>query len=430
MLKAPRGTQPSLLPNNHHQPPRIRPDAGLPDSKASRRPALPWRMAAGLAVLAAVAAIAALAGHSAASEPPAVTGKNNDLQISGTAWFTWRYKLAEEPALESGGSGLGRSGESFQDTHSFDMDRLYLTLDYLLTDRYTWNTVIEASNQGGNLNILLKRAGLRIKEPFGLGGTSMQFGQIGHPMTGHVEGLWGYRVVSRTPVDRYMGISTTWLGVSGAGSLLDKHLEVEGMLANPKAFNQTDANDDGDAIPVRSKYVSLMARTTVTPLPSDEVLKGLALTVFGQYAPNDVASGQPADAGRNNTTWLGFFPHYSGNSFRIGLECYRRWHEAASDSASTSSSTAITTYAGGFGSLSITEKARVFARLDWVDPGRSGPGAVNPDPYLVLMAGASRQYNKAVRGILDVEYVRFEDPDHGPSLDSDVIVSARIDVAL
>jgi hypothetical protein len=382
-------------------------------------------------MLRAVAAAAVLASFlvplrvAAQEEKPAATGRNAKVQLFGVGWVTYRYKLAEEPARTAPFSSVGVTGESFgKDSNSFDLDRVYVGAEYAFSDRYSWQTILEASNPGGKLDLFLKRAFLRIKAPFGLTGTAVRMGQIGHVFIGNVEDVWGYRIVSKVPVDRYLGISTTWAGLGVEGQVLHGYLDFDAAVANERAYNQPGPVVNNVATPNRDKYKSVMGRLTFTPMPSDDLLKGLKVSVFGQFGAKvpGTASIKP-DASKNNTRWYGVFPYFKAARYAAGLEYTVKFDRSGTVDGSYRDVGSV--YAGGFAEADVTTRDRVFLRLDHYDPDHH----VDDNAMLILMGGFSHSYMKGVRSLVDVEYDKYQEPAN-TSFDPDVTVSGRLEVTL
>ena len=371
----------------------------------------------------------------AGDEAPPVNGKNSSIQLSGVAWVAYRYKVADDPIYEAPGSLLGAApkaspheaaGRDLKSASSFDLDRVYVTGDYNYNPRYTWETVLEGSNQGGTLSLFVKKAFLLVKQPFDIKGSMIRAGQFGHPLVEQEVDAWGYRSVSRTAIDRYLGVSSVWAGVEGDIQFLHGALDADGMVANAKAYN---APDDTLST-VSSKYKNFMGKLTVTPLPDDPQLKGARLVLYAQYTGKDAPPASAKNhwtftgpsAKNNHTLWFGGFPYWKTDRFTVGAEFLTRDDVTLAQAIKSR-------YIGGFGSVALTKTDRVFARIDLYDPNIDAN--VKNDSYTVVMLGGSHQLVKGVRTILDAEYDHFEAkaPD-GSNSKPDLTVTARAELSL
>lgn len=349
---------------------------------------------------------------------PAVTGRNAKIQFSGVGWVTYRYLLADEPGAAAVGSALSAPGVDRQDLNTFDVDRVYVTADYVMNETFSWQSIVEAENLSGTPRIFLKRAFVRAKSPFGLTGTGFRFGQIAHVYTPVAEDAWGYRIVSKIPVDRYLGISTTWVGAGLDGKVLGDVLDFDAAVTNENAYNRSSG----------TKYKSLQGRATITPLPGDEVLKGLHLTGFAQYNAKPQPAGFEPGASDNNNVWFGLLPYFKNDRLSAGVEFLQRRdkHSVAGQGPDeTGVETVTAQYLGGFATIELAPDYRAFLRLDQFDPNTD----VDDNGSLTFIGGLSHTYSKGIRSILDLEYTTFDEGE-GESLDADLTVAARMEISL
>jgi len=382
-------------------------------------------------------AAGALAGLAAALSPvcaeePAAVGKNAKVQISGVGWITYRYLLADEPARVSPAADMESTGRDAQDMNRFDVDRVYVTADYKMDERFSWQTVIEGRNLGGTAssrNLFLKRALVRVAEPFGLENTWVHMGIIPHVMTPVHERAWGMRIVSEVPIDRYLGVSTTWLGL-GFGGTAGGMLDYEFALTNERPYNSDNV----------SKYKNLMARAVLSPFTGDETLKGLKLGLWAQGNSNlpeqpDTSGAIPnlrpaPSAGDNLNLWYGAFPHFVGDRYVIGLSFDQKSDDypvIVDGQLDTDTRTAQVISA--FVEVDPTAKLRLFGRIDRSDPNTD----IDDNGLMNVNVGAAYRYLKAVRSIVDVEYTTYDEPETAGGsveLDADVTLSARLEISL
>ena len=356
-------------------------------------------------------------------EKPAVTGRNSKIQLSGVGWATYRYQLQRDTHSASDGRHL--TTLATKDMNLFDVDRVYLTGDYAFDDRYNWQTTIEMTNVAGDPRIYVKRAFLKIKSPFAIANTFVQMGQIAHVMTPSVEKVWGYRSVAKIGIDRYLGISTTWnglgFGFTGGQGLVD----AEFAVANENAYNKITA----------TKYKTFQGRVTLTPLPTDEALKGLKIALWGQMNSSAPPSGFQPKAADNTNMWLGVFPSFQASKLTVAGEFEMKKDKTPSLAGAPPTeevTTKTSRLLSGWVAYDVTARVRAFARLEQYDPNTDKD--IAGDALTTLNAGVSHNMVKGVRSIIDLEYTKFQEPKTAPAtwkkLDSDMTLSARLEVSL
>lgn len=409
---------------------------------------------------AAVAAItlillAILAGPTLAGdeEKPAVNGKNSKIQLSGTGWFVYRYLLADEVNATAPKGFLSVTGKDRQDANSFDLDRVQVTGDYFFNDRISWRTVLEGDNLGGAYRLYIKNGYARVKEPWGLANTGFNFGLFTHAMTATIDDLWGYRLVSENSINRYMGVSSAFSGVSVDTKLADGAVNLDVAIANEYGYAKAAA----DGTPNRSKYKSFMGRVILTPPSEDPMLKSFHLGLWAQMnGKNPTATSDtnyvsadllPKSSSDNQNFWFEVFPHFKNDKLAVGFEYvlltnkYTRLARAAG--SKIESLELKSSYIGGVVTYQATPKINAFARVDLYDPDTDNDATwsgneAKPAPKNLavtnIMAGLSHSYAKGVRSVLDVEYSMFEKPTHQTAgeftLDPDITVTARMEFKL
>lgn len=386
-------------------------------------------------------------------EKATVSGRNSKIQLSGVGWATYRYQLA----MDVNSATLGRHLTSVgaKDMNRFDMDRVYLTGDYAFDDRYSWQTTLEMTNVDGDRKIYLKRAFLKVKNPFAIANTFAQMGQIAHVMTPSIEKTWGYRSVAKIGIDRFLSVSTTWnglgFGFSGGGGLVDAELAI----ANENAYDK----------PNPTKYKTFQGRVTLTPLPTNEALKGLKIGIWGQMnssAPPaadshtytisrlptkpdttiTLTAGHQPSASDNQNLWFGVFPSFQAGKLTVACGFDRKRDKTPTHAwpasfpfpdlsgIPTEVKTKTLQLLSGWVAYDVTPRIRSFARIEQWDPNTD----VDNDGLTNINAGLSHVMIKGVRSIVDVEYTKFQEPKDGNGatvkLDPDVTLSARLEVTL
>jgi hypothetical protein len=404
----------------------------------------------------------ALAGD---EEKPAVNGKNSKIQLSGVGWVVYRYLLADETNASAPKGFLSKDGADRQDANSFDLDRVQVTGDYMFNDRITWRTILEGDNLGGAFRLYVKNGYLRVKDPWGLPNTSFKFGLYAHGMTGTIDDLWGYRLVSENSINRYLGVSSAYTGVGMDTKLAKGVVDLDLGIANELGYGVAGA--DGKAN--RSKYKTFMGRVILTPPGEDPLLKSFHLALWGQRnGKNPVSQADanyvaadllPKNASDNRNLWFEVFPYFKKDKLAAGFEYGLAWNgstrqlKAAKASTGGAGTTAAviermdvrSRYVGGVITYQILPKLGCFGRLDLYDPDidsdASWAGTVRAPKELrnlmttTVIAGISHSYATGVRSIIDVEYSTFEKPKNTTSgaelsLDPDITISARMELKL
>jgi hypothetical protein len=386
-------------------------------------------------------------------EKPAVNGKNSKIQLSGVGWFAYRYLLADEINATAPKGFLSATGVDRKDANSFDLDRVQVTGDYMFNDRVSWRTVLEGDDTGGALKLYVKNAFLRVKDPCGLKGTSVKFGLYGHGMTGTVDDFWGYRLISENGINRYLGVSSAFVGAGMDGKLAQGVVDFDLSITNEQGYNKTLVAD----APNRGKYKSLMGRVILTPPGDDALMKSFHLALFGQMNGKNPISGPdtsyvsatalPKSASDNRNLWFEAFPYFKKDKLAVGFEYVMYSNKYTQQKKRTTDLEAVeikSSYIGGVVTYQAVPSLGLFARVDLYDPNTdldaSWSGTTTAPKIKNLMtttviAGASHPIANGVRGILDVEYTKFEKPKHATdgselTLDPDVTVTARMEVKL
>lgn len=404
-----------------------------------------------------VAALVAGPARAGDDDKPTVSGKNSKIQLSGTGWFVYRYLLADEINATAPKGFLSVTGVDRQDANSFDLDRVQVTGDYFFNDRISWRTVLEGENLGGAYRLYVKNGYVRVKDPWGLKDTGFKFGLYGHAMTGTIDDLWGYRVISENSINRYLGVSSAYAGASLDARLADGLIDLDLGVANEYGYSKAAA--DG---PNRSKYKSFMGRVILTPPTDDPLLKSFHLALWGQMngksptmpSASDLATyvradSLPRSSSDNQNVWFEVFPYFKNDKLAVGFEYvmqtnkYTRLARAAG--SRIESMELKSSYLGGVVTYQVTPKVGCFARVDLYDPDtdndaswsgtEEAPTGIKGLAVTSILAGLSHNYAKGVRSIIDVEYSMFEEPVHKTtkaelSLDPDITVTARMEFKL
>lgn len=349
----------------------------------------------------------------------AMEGKNNPVTFDGVVWGFYQYVLEDVSP--------GNQGKDF---NRFSVDRVYLTFTSKLGERYTGRARLELQNNNdGTVTNFLKNADIQVAEPFGLKNSKLRFGQTDGMISNFIEKPWGYRIVSKTTTDRYLGVSTAYLGAGLTNKFADGVVETDILVANRAAASR-NISDGGDA-----KYKTLGGRVFVKPI-KEGAAKGLGFGGYAQYAPKHSPSGE------NSDMWYGGHLFFDAPKVVAGLQY-------DSKVAKVSDEDVTAAIISGFARYSATDRIEVFGRVDMVDFDTDNDDVTITSPTIgdvadkrlaqtVLIAGVSHAYTKTLRSILDVSvrsfndklYVQTGNSKSEVDLDSEIIVSARLDASL
>lgn len=368
---------------------------------------------------------ASVIGSAWAGEP--VEGKNNKVAFDGLVWSSYKYVLEDASP---------KNGE--KDFNAFQLDRVYLTMTSQLGERYTARARLEIANLNkgaGTYDAFLKTADIQVADPFGVKGTKLRFGQTDGIVSNWYEKLYGFRISSRMPTDRLLGIGTAYLGAGCTGKWIDGMLDTDVLIANRASYS-ADMADAGKANP---KFKTFVGRAALRPI-KDGPAKGFGIGGYAQYAPKATPSAD------NNELWCGAHAFYESAKVTGALAYDTRVTKVGGKDV-----TAGLITAGG--RYFLTEKDEFFARLDLVDFDKDNDDvtiaadAKLSDAYdkklqqTFVVAGLAHSYSKTLRSVVDVTMRSFQDklyqgltdPAATPveiKPDSEVIISLRLDATL
>jgi hypothetical protein len=364
-------------------------------------------------------AVIARVGPARAADP--VQGKNNPVIFDGVLWVKYDYLLEDISPDDSG-----------NDRNGFAVDRVQLTFNSDLGERFRGRAKIEMENQNnGQIKTFLKLADVTMKSPFGLKAGNLRFGQTEGVISLWLEGPWGYRIVSRTVPDRYLGLGTTYLGAGFRASWMDGLLETDCLVANRTSFSDSVSGGQSDP-----KYKTFGARAYVRPI-REGPLQGLGFGGYAQIAPRQSPWTD------NRDLWYGGHAFFEAEDFTLGAEIDMRKANSSGPDATTSETTS--SVLSGFARYSVTSRIELFARGDVVDFDRDKDDYEIVDSVIdgkpaqtTLMAGVSHAYSKTLRSVMDVSFRTITDnlrlDSAGGAVkvepDDEVILSARIEARL
>lgn len=237
-------------------------------------------------------------------------------------------------------------------------------------------------------SIRLKKAYVDLKL---IPNTIISFGMIETPWISHVEDAWGYDFVRKTLAYTEDLFSSKDLGIGLAVKLPGGYGEGVIQVLNGTGYSKSEDN----------KYKDIIPRITITPLPSDKILKGLALS--GYYYLGKRSEGDRDDLTRNR---LGALLSFSYDFLSIGGE-----FDMSTDQKLKDSNVEDVNGSGfsAFGEVKLNKIAplkdlAIFGRFDSWDPNTDKEN----DAHTALIAGLCYTVANNVRAAIDMQQTTYE----------------------
>ena len=288
------------------------------------------------------AAVAAAAATPAPAPSPSVAlpGWLNGTSISGKAYlnFSSIHQISDGKTGSAGGAQA-------------DLKRFYLSVDHKFSDIFSADLTTDVrygSNGLTNDDVLyVKKAYLQAKLSPAFW---VRLGAADLPWIPFAEGVYNYRFVENTLIDR------TKYGTSS-----DYGVHVGGDLANGLISYQVSAIDGhGYKTLVRSSdTLDLEGRLSIQPLHKFVLAVGGYTGKLGKSV-----AGSPDTP--HTATRFDALAAYTGKRARIGVEYFtaKNWNNVATTTSDKSDGWSA------FGSFNFTPKLALFGRYDWVNPNQ------------------------------------------------------------
>ncbi len=205
-------------------------------------------------------------------------GKFAIISVSGEMYLNYLFNISGEEA----------NGET-KYPNAFSVDRVYINTSSTLSDkvafRFTTDVdpkIVDKVSQGYSL--LVKYAYADVSNIIPL--TKLTLGLQGNSYVGLADKAWGYRVVSKSLLDQYKVMSSADLGLGATVTAPQGYGELVLQALNGGGYKLLETNT--------SKALS--ARLLLTPLPQNEMLKGLGVAglVYMDKDDNDNAKDRYA----------------------------------------------------------------------------------------------------------------------------------------
>jgi hypothetical protein len=287
---------------------------------------------------------AQVAAAPAPSVPPAPkeAGWFANTKISGKAFFNVSNINQKSDGVDSAQSGT-----------KTELKRFYLGVDHKFNNIFSANltTDFRYNSNGTSKDVLVyvKKAYVQAKLSDAL---FVRVGSADLPWVPFAEGLYGYRFVENTLIDRTkFGTSADW-GVHVGGSFGKGLISYAASAINGAGYKTLSRNSD---------TIDLEGRVSVNPMKNITLGVGGYSGRLGKSAANLPETATPHRATRFNAVAA-----YTDKRIRAGVEYFaaKNWNNVATATSDKSDGWSA------FGSFAFTPKIAAFGRYDWVRPSR------------------------------------------------------------
>jgi hypothetical protein len=242
-----------------------------------------------------------------------------------------------------------------------ELKRFYVSLDHKFNDVFSADITTDfrygTNGTSSDVLVFVKKAYLQAKlNPAFV----IRVGEADLPWIPFDEGLYGYRFVDATLIDRTkFGTSVDW-GVHVLGSFGPNNLVSYQVSAiNGSGYKTLARNSD---------TIDLEGRVSVNPVRPITLAVGGYTGKLGKSADNNLVT--------HRATRLNALAAYTGKRIRAGVEYFaaKNWNNVTSGTDKSDGWSA-------FGSFSFTPQIAAFGRYDWVKPNKDTNPALK-DHYL------------------------------------------------
>jgi len=245
-----------------------------------------------------------------------------------------------------------------------ELKRFYIGVDHKFSDVFSANVTTDFryntnGSTGNDVLVYLKKAYVQAKlDPAFI----VRVGEADLPWVPFDEGLYGYRFVENTLIDRTkFGTSSDW-GVHVLGSFANNLVSYQVSAINGSGYKTLARNSD---------TLDLEGRISVNPI------KPITLGVGGYTGK----LGKSADNGASThrATRFNAVAAYTDKHIRAGVEYFaaKNWNNVTTVGTDKSNGWSA------FGSYAFTPQIAAFGRYDWVKPNRDTNSALH-DHYFNL----------------------------------------------
>lgn len=247
----------------------------------------------------------------------------------------------------------GNKTESAQNGTQTELKRFYLIVDHKFSDVFSADLTTDFRyNTNGTSKdtlVFVKKAYLQAKLSPAL---FIRIGEAELAWAPFVEGLYGYRFVENTLIDRTkFGTTTDW-GVHAGGSLANGLVNYAVSAIDGQGYKTLSRSSD---------TIDLEGRVSVNPVKEITLGVGGYIGKLGKSGANLPGASTPHTAERFDAAAA-----YTDKRIRAGVEYFaaRNWNTVTSASSDKSDGWSA------FGSFAFTPAIAVFGRYDWLRPSK------------------------------------------------------------
>jgi hypothetical protein len=295
------------------------------------------------------------AAAAANNPPPAPTGWWSNTSISGRAYFDVSNIDQSNNGVKATTATNATSGATNGNGTNFDLKRFYVGIDHTFDPMFSANITTDTTYDGttGVGQIFIKKAYLQAKIVPEL---TIRAGSADMPWIPYVEGIYGYRYLEKTMIDRTsFGNSADW-GIHALGSAFDGILNYQFSAVNGAGYKKTPIGGDVN----RFDQLDYEGRVSA-------VYDGFNAAIGGYTGRLGTAYGLPLN---HNATRFDALGAYVGNGFRVGVEYFNATDFSAAlvQSAGTGDSAHGLSAFGSYNFVDFLPQFSVFGRYEFVDP--------------------------------------------------------------
>lgn len=299
----------------------------------------------------------------------------------------------------------GVKTDNAQNGSQTELKRFYVGIDHKFNDIFSANVTTDfrynANGTSKDVLVYVKKAYLqaRLNPAF-----TVRVGAADMPWIPFVEGLYGYRFVENTLIDRTkFGTSSDW-GVHVLGGLANGLLTYQLSAVNGAGYKTLSRSSD---------TIDLEGRISLNPIKPITLAVGGYSGKLGKSAANLPGSATPHTASR-----IDAIAAYTDKRVRAGVEYFaaRNWNNVATASRDKSDGWSA------FGSFSFTPAIAVFGRYDQVKPSKDlNPGlkdhyfnvGLDYKPIQPLDLALVYKHERTNHGFLNTSNGNIGGADHG-----------------
>ena len=279
------------------------------------------------------------------------TGWFANTSVSGKAFFNVSNIHQSSTDL------AGVTTQNAQNGTETELKRFYIGVDHKFSNTFSANLTTDFRY---NANGLTKDVSVYVKKAFVQAKLSnalfVRVGSADLPWVPFVEGVYGYRFVENTLIDRTkFGTSADW-GVHAGGTIANGLVSYAVSAINGAGYKTLSRSSD---------TVDLEGRVSVNPIKTVTLAVG---GYTGKLAKS--AANLPSSATPHTATRFDALAAYTGKRIRAGVEYFaaKDWNNVNTVASDKSDGWSA------FGSFAFTPKFLAFGRYDWENPSRD----INP----------------------------------------------------